>query len=35
MARNGLSGMFKHFCGNDQETNLHGVATFITEQTYR
>ena len=21
MARNGLVGMFKHFCGNDQETN--------------
>ena len=35
MARNGLVGMFKHFCGNDQETNRHGVATFMTEQTYR
>ena len=35
MAEKGLAGMFKHFCGNDQETNRHGVATFMTEQTYR
>ena len=35
MAKMGLAGMFKHFCGNDQETNRHGVATFMTEQTYR
>ena len=35
MAAKGLAGMFKHFCGNDQETNRHGVATFMTEQTYR
>ena len=35
MAEKGLVGMFKHFCGNDQETNRHGVATFMTEQTYR
>ena len=35
MAKKGLAGMFKHFCGNDQETNRHGVATFMTEQTYR
>lgn len=35
MADMGLAGMFKHFCGNDQETNRHGVATFMTEQTYR
>lgn len=35
MADKGLAGMFKHFCGNDQETNRHGVATFMTEQTYR
>ena len=35
MAQNGLVGTFKHFCGNDQETNRHGVAEFMTEQTYR
>ena len=35
MAENGLVGTFKHFCGNDQETNRHGVATFMTEQAYR
>ena len=35
MAEKGVAGMFKHFCGNDQETNRHGVATFMTEQTYR
>ena len=22
-------------CGNDQETNRHGLATFMTEQTAR
>ncbi len=37
---NGLSeghliSMFKHFVGNDQETNRHGVATFMTEQALR
>lgn len=35
MADRGCAGTFKHFCGNDQETNRHGVATFMTEQTYR
>ena len=35
MAAKGCAGMFKHFCGNDQETNRHGVATFMNEQTYR
>ncbi len=35
MAQKGLVGTFKHFCGNDQETNRHGVAEFMTEQTYR
>jgi len=35
MAAKGLVGTFKHFCGNDQETNRHGVATFMTEQAYR
>lgn len=35
MAEKGCAGMFKHFCGNDQETNRHGVATFMNEQTYR
>lgn len=35
MADGGLVGTFKHFAGNDQETNRHGVATFMTEQTYR
>lgn len=35
MADRGLVGTFKHFAGNDQETNRHGVATFMTEQTYR
>ena len=35
MAEGGCVGTFKHFCGNDQETNRHGVATFMTEQTYR
>jgi len=35
MADKGCVGTFKHFCGNDQETNRHGVATFMTEQAYR
>jgi beta-glucosidase len=35
MSRNGLIGAFKHFLANDQETNRHGVATFMTEQTLR
>ncbi len=35
MASKGCVGTIKHFCGNDQETNRHGVATFMTEQTYR
>ena len=35
MRTGGLIGMFKHFCGNDQETNRHGVATFMNEQTLR
>lgn len=35
MAEMGCVGTIKHFCGNDQETNRHGVATFMTEQTYR
>lgn len=35
MTDGGLLGAFKHFLGNDQETNRHGVATFMTEQTLR
>ena len=35
MAQKGCVGTIKHFCGNDQETNRHGVATFMTEQTLR
>jgi len=35
MAKKGCVGTIKHFCGNDQETNRHGVATFMTEQTLR
>lgn len=35
MAKKGMISCFKHFCGNDQETNRHGVATFMTEQTLR
>lgn len=35
MVEKGIAGMIKHFCGNDQETNRHGVATFMDEQTYR
>ncbi len=35
MAKRGLVTTIKHFCGNDQETNRHGVAQFMNEQTYR
>ena len=35
MSKGGLVGCFKHFLGNDQETNRHGVATFMSEQTLR
>lgn len=35
MSQRGLIGAFKHFLANDQETNRHGVATFMTEQTLR
>jgi len=35
MAKCGLVSCFKHFLGNDQETNRHGVATFRNEQTLR
>ena len=35
MVEKGIAGMIKHFCGNDQETNRHGVATFLEEQAYR
>ena len=35
MAKKGCVGTIKHFCGNDQETNRHGVATFMTEQALR
>lgn len=35
LAEGGLISMFKHFVGNDQEINRHGVATFMTEQTLR
>ena len=31
----GLIAATKHFAGNDQETNRHGVATFSTEQGFR
>lgn len=34
-AKRGLVTHIKHFCGNDQETNRHGVAEFMTEQAYR
>ena len=34
-AKRGLVTHIKHFCGNDQETNRHGVAQFMTEQAYR
>lgn len=35
MSEGGLIGTFKHFLGNDQETNRHGVATFMSEQALR
>ena len=35
MAKRGFISLIKHFVGNDQETNRHGVATFLNEQTYR
>ena len=35
MKDKGCVGTIKHFCGNDQETNRHGVATFVTEQALR
>ena len=35
MAKKGIVSCFKHFLGNDQETNRHGVATFRNEQTLR
>ena len=35
MSRKGALGCIKHFAGNDSETNRHGVATFMNEQTYR
>ncbi len=35
MSKRGLVTILKHLSGNDQETNRHGVATFMTEQTYR
>ena len=35
MAGKGLLTAIKHFVLNDQETNRHGVSTFMTEQTYR
>lgn len=35
MSSKGLLGAFKHFLGNDMETNRHGVATFMTEQALR
>ena len=34
-SKGGLITMFKHFMANDQETNRHGVATFMNEQTLR
>lgn len=35
MQDGGLVAGIKHFAGNDQETNRHGVATFATEQAFR
>lgn len=35
MQEGGLIAGIKHFVGNDQETNRHGVATFATEQAFR
>ena len=35
MQEGGLLSAIKHFAGNDQETNRHGVATFANEQGFR
>lgn len=35
MQKGGLISAIKHFAGNDQETNRHGVATFANEQSFR
>lgn len=35
MQEGGLLSAIKHFVGNDQETNRHGVATFAGEQGFR
>lgn len=35
MQEGGLLSAIKHFVGNDQETNRHGVATFASEQGFR
>lgn len=35
MQEGGLIAAIKHFVGNDQETNRHGVSTFATEQGFR
>lgn len=35
MQAKGVNTAIKHFCGNDQETNRTGLATFMTEQAYR
>ena len=35
MVDKGLLTAIKHFVSNDQETNRHGVCTFMTEQAYR
>ena len=35
MQEGGLLSAIKHFVGNDQETNRHGVATFADEQGFR
>ncbi len=35
MQEGGLIAGTKHFAGNDQETNRHGVATYANEQSFR
>ena len=35
MQKGGLIAAVKHFVGNDQETNRHGVSTFASEQGFR
>ena len=35
MQEGGLIAAAKHFVGNDQETNRHGVSTFAGEQAFR